>query len=155
MAAPLPSRPPVPHAAMKLLSRNFSKGGEGSVKMVPEEGNLQPRTPRPPHPAPHPCSAGSTCLACLPACRTRPHQRTRATPHTCVPYTGEDLWHAYNLIREGDHVTANTFRKVMKDTGTGGESERIKLTLTIQVEGVEYDAEGGLVAMRPAGSPGV
>ncbi len=55
---------------------------------------------------------------------------------------GEDLWHAYNLIREGDRVTATTFRKVMRDTGTGGDSERVKLTLTIQVEGVEYDAEG-------------
>lgn len=30
----------------------------------------------------------------------------------------------------------------MRDTGTGGDSERVKLTLTIQVEGVEYDAEG-------------
>ena len=35
-------------------------------------------------------------------------------------------------------------RKVQRDTGTGGESERIKLTLTIQVEGVEYDAEGAM-----------
>ncbi len=24
----------------------------------------------------------------------------------------EDLWHVYNLVREGDHVTATTFRKV-------------------------------------------
>lgn len=40
-------------------------------------------------------------------------------------------------------VTANTFRKVQRDSGVGGESERVKLTLTIQVEGVEYDAEGG------------
>jgi protein pelota len=57
-------------------------------------------------------------------------------------YAGEDLWHAYNLIREGDHVTATTFRKVQKDVGTGTDSERIKLKLTIAVEGVEYDAEG-------------
>ncbi|GAB4814633.1 hypothetical protein N2152v2_001679 [Parachlorella kessleri] len=83
---------------MKLLSRNFSKDGEGSVKMIPEEG--------------------------------------------------EDLWHAYNLIREGDRVTATTFRKVMRDTGTGGDSERVKLTLTIQVEGVEYDAEGQQIRLK-------
>jgi protein pelota len=55
---------------------------------------------------------------------------------------GEDLWHAYNLIREGDRVEATTFRKVLRDTGAGGESERIKLKLMIAVEGVEYDAEG-------------
>lgn len=28
------------------------------------------------------------------------------------PGAAEDMWHAYNLIREGDHVTATTFRKV-------------------------------------------
>lgn len=29
-----------------------------------------------------------------------------------VPQSGEDLWHAYNLVREGDRVEATTFRKV-------------------------------------------
>jgi hypothetical protein len=56
--------------------------------------------------------------------------------------SGEDLWHAYNLIREGDKVEANTFRKIQTNRGTGSESERIKLKLMIVVEGVEYDAEG-------------
>ena len=55
---------------------------------------------------------------------------------------GEDLWHAYNLILEGDRVEATTFRKVQKDLGTGSESERVKLKLMVAVEGVEYDAEG-------------
>jgi hypothetical protein len=32
---------------------------------------------------------------------------------------------------------------VQKDTGTGSESERVKLRLMVSVEGVEYDAEGG------------
>ena len=32
------------------------------------------------------------------------------------PRAAEDMWHAYNLIREGDHVTATTFRKVSRWT---------------------------------------
>lgn len=34
-----------------------------------------------------------------------------------VAEESEDMWHAYNLIREGDRVTATTFRKITKDTG--------------------------------------
>ena len=52
------------------------------------------------------------------------------------------MWHVFNLIREGDHVTATTFRKVSKETGTGAESERIKIKLTVEVEAIEFDAEG-------------
>ena len=57
---------------------------------------------------------------------------------------GEDMWHAYNLIREGDAVTATTFRKVQKDSGgtSAVASERIKIKLTIKVEEVDFDAEG-------------
>ncbi|KAI3429800.1 hypothetical protein D9Q98_010113 [Chlorella vulgaris] len=65
-----------------------------------------------------------------------------------VAEEGEDLWHAYNLIREGDRVEATTFRKVLRDTGAGGESERIKLKLMIAVEGVEYDAEGLQIRLK-------
>lgn len=35
-------------------------------------------------------------------------------------FAGEDLWHAYNLIREGDHVEATTFRKVCDASGRWG-----------------------------------
>lgn len=59
-------------------------------------------------------------------------------------HAAEDMWHVYNLIREGDHVTATTFRKVAKDHGTGTESEKIKLKLTVQVESIDFDAEGRL-----------
>jgi hypothetical protein len=69
--------------------------------------------------------------------------------HACMPtaallplHAAEDMWHAYNLVREGDKVTASTFRKVAKDTGTGADSEKIKLTLTVEVEGIEFDPEG-------------
>ena len=61
-----------------------------------------------------------------------------------ISCAGEDMWHAYNLIREGDAVTATTFRKVQKDSGgtSAVASERIKIKLTIRVEEVDFDAEG-------------
>lgn len=65
-----------------------------------------------------------------------------------VPEENEDLWHAFNLIRAGDKVTANTFRKVSRDTGTGTESERIKLRLSLQVETIDYDAEGAQIRLK-------
>lgn len=60
----------------------------------------------------------------------------------CTRTAGEDLWHCYNLIREGDRVTATTFRKVARDSGAGSESEKVRLRLTIAVEGVDFDPEG-------------
>lgn len=83
---------------MKLIRKDFDKGGEGSIKIVAEEA--------------------------------------------------EDMWHAYNLIREGDRVTATTFRKISKESGTQVESERIKLKLMIEVEGIEFDSEGGVIRLR-------
>ncbi|GAX81344.1 hypothetical protein CEUSTIGMA_g8775.t1 [Chlamydomonas eustigma] len=65
-----------------------------------------------------------------------------------IPEESEDMWHAFNLIREGDQVTATTFRKISKDTGVGADSERIKLKLTVIVEVVEFDAEGGTIRLR-------
>lgn len=65
-----------------------------------------------------------------------------------VPEEGEDMWHAYNLIREGDVVTATTFRKIARDSGAGSESERIKLKLSVQVEGIEYDGEGHQIRLK-------
>ena len=62
-------------------------------------------------------------------------------PPPC-PCPAEDIWHAFNLIREGDRVTATTFRKVNKDSGIGADSERVKLKLTLAVEGIDFDAEG-------------
>ena len=59
-----------------------------------------------------------------------------------LPHSAEDMWHVFNLIREGDRVTGTTFRKISKDTGVGADSERVKIKLTIEVEGVDFDAEG-------------
>jgi len=63
----------------------------------------------------------------------------------------EDMWHVYNLIREGDQVTATTFRKVSRDAAAGSESERIKLKLTVKVEAIEFDPEGMLQAVLLSG----
>lgn len=67
------------------------------------------------------------------------------TPHGFLSHpflAAEDMWHVYNLVREGDEVTATTFRKIAKDSGTSVESERVKIKLTIKVEGIEFDPEG-------------
>ncbi|KAK9845401.1 hypothetical protein WJX81_005613 [Elliptochloris bilobata] len=82
---------------MKLLNKSFTRDGEGSVKLVPEEG--------------------------------------------------EDLWHCYNLVREGDHVTATTFRKVARESGADSESEKVRLRLTIAVETVDFDPEGQAIRL--------
>ncbi len=58
------------------------------------------------------------------------------------------MWHVYNLIREGDRVTATTFRKIARDSGAGSESERVRIKLTVQVEGVDFDPEGALSAVK-------
>jgi len=65
-----------------------------------------------------------------------------------VPEEAEDMWHAYNLIREGDCITATTFRKVNRDNGVGAESERVKIKLTIKIEAVEFDPEGGVIRLK-------
>mmetsp|Transcript_8174 Transcript_8174/g.24294 ORF Transcript_8174/g.24294 Transcript_8174/m.24294 type:complete len:396 (-) Transcript_8174:410-1597(-) len=64
-----------------------------------------------------------------------------------IPEEGEDMWHVYNLVRAGDHVTATTFRKVQRDLGAGTESERVKLKLTIAVESVDFDPEGAEIRL--------
>lgn len=53
----------------------------------------------------------------------------------------EDMWHAYNLIAVGDVVSGTTTRKVKSDTASGGsESERKRITLSIQVTSIAYDS---------------
>lgn len=58
------------------------------------------------------------------------------------PETGEDLWHAYNLVREGDEVRCTTVRKVVKESGTGSiTSQKKRVTLTIDVNKVDFDPD--------------
>ncbi|XP_021749375.1 protein PELOTA 1-like [Chenopodium quinoa] len=66
-----------------------------------------------------------------------------------IPEEAEDLWVAYNLIAEGDHVVGVTVRKVMRETASRGmDAERVKLKLEIKVEAVEYDKEGSALRIR-------
>lgn len=52
----------------------------------------------------------------------------------------EDMWHLYNIIREDDFLRAPTIRKVQSETVTGStSSERVRISLTIQVKSFEYD----------------
>lgn len=48
----------------------------------------------------------------------------------------------YNLVREGDIVTATTFRKIQRESGAGQESEKVKLKLSIRVDTIDFDPEG-------------
>eukprot|EP00198_Chlamydomonas_reinhardtii_P005586 XP_001694922.1 Dom34 protein [Chlamydomonas reinhardtii] len=65
-----------------------------------------------------------------------------------LPEEAEDMWHTFNLVREGDHITATTFRKVQVDKGTGADTERLKLKLTLEVAAIEFDAEGGVIRIK-------
>lgn len=55
------------------------------------------------------------------------------------------MWHAYNLIRPGDLLTAKALRRVTdKSSSTGStRSETVHLTLTIRVKSLDFDAQAG------------
>lgn len=60
-----------------------------------------------------------------------------------VATESEDMYDLYNLIGAGSIVKATTIRKVQRQTATGSsESERMKITLTIEVADVEFDSQG-------------
>ncbi|XP_017785350.1 PREDICTED: protein pelota [Nicrophorus vespilloides] len=60
-----------------------------------------------------------------------------------IPEEMDDIWHAYNLITEGDVVRASTVRKVNLESSTGsGTTFRTRTTLTVSVESIDYDAQG-------------
>ncbi len=54
----------------------------------------------------------------------------------------DDLWHLHNLVREGDMVRASTYRRedVKTDKVRPERGEKVRVTLTIRVEGVEFQA---------------
>mmetsp|Transcript_17278 Transcript_17278/g.35885 ORF Transcript_17278/g.35885 Transcript_17278/m.35885 type:complete len:392 (-) Transcript_17278:561-1736(-) len=58
-----------------------------------------------------------------------------------VPEEPEDMWHTYNLLCKGDFLRATTIRKVQRESATGStESERVRLSLTIEVTDIEFDS---------------
>ncbi len=54
----------------------------------------------------------------------------------------DDLWHLNNLVLPGDHVRASTYRReeVKTDKVRPERGEKVRVTLTIRVEGVEFQA---------------
>ncbi|RXG70156.1 Protein pelota [Armadillidium vulgare] len=66
-----------------------------------------------------------------------------------VPDEGEDMWHTYNLISEGDRLRASTIRKVQQESATGSSSSsRIRTTITIQVETTDFDIGACLLRVK-------
>ncbi|KAJ6306712.1 hypothetical protein OIU78_021931 [Salix suchowensis] len=65
-----------------------------------------------------------------------------------TPVDADDLWFVYNLIANGDSVMAVTVRKVLRETATGRDAERVKLKLEIKVEAIEYDKVGSVLRIR-------
>lgn len=65
-----------------------------------------------------------------------------------TPVDADDLWFVYNLIAHGDSVMAATVRKVLRETSTGRDAERVKLKLEIKVEAIEYDKVGSVLRIR-------
>jgi len=66
-----------------------------------------------------------------------------------VPEEAEDMWHAFNLIAEGDAVRANTIRKVTTESATGSTtSNRVRTTLTVQVEDIDFDTQACMLRLK-------
>ncbi|XP_056645018.1 protein pelota isoform X2 [Diorhabda sublineata] len=59
------------------------------------------------------------------------------------------MWHAYNLIAEGDSVRSTTIRKVQTESSTGSSSSnRVRTTLTISVENIDFDTQACMLRLK-------
>lgn len=68
---------------------------------------------------------------------------------TLIPEEAEDMWHAYNLISEGDSVRSTTIRKVQTESSTGSStSNRVRTTLTITVESIDFDTQACMLRLK-------
>ncbi|XP_015604532.1 protein pelota [Cephus cinctus] len=66
-----------------------------------------------------------------------------------IPENPEDMWHAYNLISEGDCVSCSTIRKVQTESSTGSSnSYRVRTTLTISVENIDFDTQACVLRLK-------
>ncbi|CAG8663297.1 15339_t:CDS:2, partial [Cetraspora pellucida] len=69
-------------------------------------------------------------------------EKDRSGTVELYPEELEDMWHVYNLISLGDSLKATTIRRVQNESSTGSvESQRIRLTLTITVEDIDFDPQ--------------
>ncbi|GAA5921378.1 hypothetical protein JCM1841_002464 [Sporobolomyces salmonicolor] len=70
---------------------------------------------------------------------------------TLRPQEDEDMWHAYNLIQQGDELRGSAVRRVTTESSTGStSSHRVHLKLTLVVDKVLYSALA--LSEAPAGS---
>ena len=68
---------------------------------------------------------------------------------TLIPEESEDMWHAFNLISEGDRVRSTTLRKVQNESATGSSSSnKIRTTLTISVENIDFDTQACVLRLK-------
>ncbi|XP_050310451.1 protein pelota [Anthonomus grandis grandis] len=68
---------------------------------------------------------------------------------TLIPEEPEDMWHAYNLISEGDSVKSSTIRKVQSESSTGSStSNRVRTTLAISVESIDFDTQACMLRLK-------
>lgn len=68
---------------------------------------------------------------------------------TLTPEEPEDMWHAYNLISEGDSVRGSTIRKVQSESSTGSStSSRVRTMLTISVENIDFDTQACMLRLK-------
>ncbi|GAB6030084.1 hypothetical protein CHUAL_005763 [Chamberlinius hualienensis] len=68
---------------------------------------------------------------------------------TLVPEDPEDMWHAYNLVAEGDSLRASTIRKVQTESSTGSVgSNRVRTMLTIRVENIDFDHQACVLRVK-------
>ena len=64
---------------------------------------------------------------------------------TLYPEEPEDMWHAYNLIRPGDLLTASAIRRVTTESSSTGStsSQRVHTNLTIRIKSTDFDPQAG------------
>ncbi|KAJ6649264.1 Protein pelota [Pseudolycoriella hygida] len=75
--------------------------------------------------------------------------RGNAGSVTLIPEESEDMWHAFNIISEGDKVRATTIRKVQNETATGSSSSnRVRTMLTISVEAIDFDTQACVLRLK-------
>ncbi|GIY26527.1 protein pelota [Caerostris darwini] len=68
---------------------------------------------------------------------------------TLIPEDPEDMWHAYNLLAEGDTLKSTTIRKVTTESATGSTgSNRIRTTLTVRVEDIDFDTQACMLRVK-------
>ena len=66
-----------------------------------------------------------------------------------IPEDSEDMWHAYNLISEGDKLRATTIRRFVSETATGStDKSSVRINLSIQAVQVDFDTQAAVVRVN-------